>query len=67
MGHGQGFQKSSVITVDFIDTPDDLKKANALNKIWESDFAFGKPVVSYVILSRPNGSKVIDEDGSWPL
>ena len=51
--------KSPVITVDFIDISDDVRKAKALNKIWESDFVFGKPFVRYMILSRPNGSKEI--------
>ena len=51
--------KSPVITVDFIEISDDVEKAIALNKIWESDFVFGKPFVRYVILSRPDGSKEI--------
>lgn len=49
--------KSSVITLDFIEISDDIEKAKALNKIWKSDFVFGKPFVRYAILSRPDGSK----------
>lgn len=48
--------KESTVTVDIIDISDNLGKAKAVNRIWQSDFVFGKPFIRYAILRHSDGS-----------
>ena len=44
------------IIMDIIEVKDETEKTDAVNKIWQSDFVFGKPFIRYAILRRPDGS-----------
>lgn len=48
--------KKPIVLVDIIDIADDREKAETVNAIWQSDFAFGKPFIRYAVLRHPNHS-----------